>query len=193
MKQNQDFSIQNKTDIYFNQYYNNFKNIQNINVKFLGYHIDSIKLITKLNNLIVCPYCINCLIFPGKHIAQELLKKYNLRIDETVNLFDKSFIRPGECDFIIPIKHGGSYDITNGIYICSQCQKQKGEMSIQNFFENMFEFNQNRYFKKYPQKYISLMDVDNFKNRCLNCNHHNPYKICTYCAGKKDEIIYIAD
>jgi len=194
MKGTSEFSIHNKTEIYFNQLHKNYKNLEQLNLPFILSHLFEAKKIENRNNLIICPLCINCYIYPGKNVSNELNKKYKIFIEDNTYIFDNWFIRPAECDYIISPSKGGNNSISNGVYICSQCYRQKAELNIRDFINIYFSNNFVRYFKKNDliKQQIELMDVDNFNNRCLNCNYYNNYRICIHCAGKKDEIINVA-
>ena len=194
MSNNSDFSIINKCQIYMQQYNNNFYNLLKLPILNCNNHLYHLSLVPKINNLIICPYCINCYIHPGKNIVNELKNTYKHHIVEYPSLFNSEYIRPGECDYIIHSSNGGSNDVNNGIFICSQCYKQKANLTTDNFFLNFFSFYNGRFFKnsKTITNTIEMMDIDENNNKCAFCKSHSIYKICQFCAGKKNIIIKLA-
>ena len=194
MKNNPDFSLHNKIEIYFNQYNNKYNLLESQAIPNFSNHISYAKTIRNVDGLIVCPYCINCYIHPGKQIVIDIAKKYNVIIKNSPDIFNTVNIRPGEYDFIVAQSNGGTNSITNGIVICSQCFKLKNNLSLKDFFHYYFMYSGNRYFRKnLSMNSTEIMDIDNFKNKCYYCNLSSDYKICVFCAGKKNQLIGIAN
>lgn len=191
---NNEFSFQQKTEIYFNQYIKNYTNLHKLSSPHLDSHLVSVKSFPNYNNLIPCPYCVNCYIYPGENVANELVKRYNIQINLTNNMFSKDYIRPGQCDHIIPYCKGGSNNIDNGIFICAQCNKLKFSNNLFDFFNMNFTFYNNRFWRKpeIPVDKVEIMDIDFFENKCFSCNQPSKIKICPKCAGRKNEIVYLA-
>ncbi len=189
-----DFNLFNKTEIYYNQFCKRYLNLETLNIPYLNTHIYNAKIVNNKGGMIICPFCINCYIHPGANVLKELNIKYGLLIDNDCNLFDNIYFRPGVCDYIKQHPQGTN-TLNNGIYICSQCQKLRNNLSISDFFKNYFITDKHRYYKRPDIKYniIEVMNLDNFKNKCLKCNSNSDYKICSNCAGKRDELIYIAN
>jgi len=194
MKNNSDFSLHNKTEIYYNQYHNKLKSLESIPITHFTSHLNIAKSFPKYNGLTVCPFCINCYIHPGKQVITEINKRYGLQIDDNPNIFNNKEIRPGEFEFVVPQSQGGTNSIQNGVFICSQCYKQKSNVSLKDFFNIFFNCDNQRYYKK-PQTINSTfecMDLDLFDRKCFFCKLSSDYKICLFCAGKKNQIISIA-
>jgi len=192
MKYAQEFSLYNKTEIFYNQFLNKYINIEESKIPFISSHLQYLKLIPHKNNLIPCPYCINCYIHPSSKVSSELSKRFSLNIENNCSLFDLSFIRPGEYDYIRTPNQGGTNSISNGVIICSQCSKQKNNLTLLDFFNNCFISDGKRYYKKNIMPIIEILDIDFFNKRCFKCNQISDYKICINCASKKNEIICIA-
>jgi len=186
-----EFSIYTKSQIYYKQNNRNFNNLEKLSIPLLNNHLSIVKNINNYCGLIVCPYCINCYIHPGTNVVNDLKKRYGLIIYNDKSIFDSSDIRPGECSLI---DITGKNFVDNGIYICYQCYRQKGNMTLQHFFLNNFISDGVRYYRRSEmiRTVIEMMDKDNFDNKCFSCGVNSEYKICQNCAGRKGEIIKIA-
>jgi hypothetical protein len=106
---------------------------------------------------------------------------------EYPSLFNSEYIRPGECDYIIHSSNGGSNDVNNGIFICSQCYKQKANLTTDNFFLNFFSFYNGRFFKnpKTITNTIEMMDIDENNNKCAFVNLIVYIKFASFVQAKK--------
>lgn len=191
-----EFTIQQKTNIFYNQINKNLENLKKLNIPYIQFHIQQIILIPNNNNLPICPYCQETYIFPGKQVANNIQSKHNIIIEQPITLFSSRYIRPAECDHIIPHLNGGTNDIDNGIFVCSRCNKLKSALNTAEFFKEvlLFDYYRNKYIlhPKITFNTLELMDADNFNNRCLCCDKPSEYQICWNCAGKKNTLIYIA-
>jgi len=192
-----EFTLQQKTQIFYKQLNKNVENLLKLNITYINYHLQYILNSQNINNCPLCPYCLQFYLFPGEQVAKELLNKYNITINQSINLFSTTIIRPAECDHINPFCNGGTNNPDNGIFVCSRCNKQKLSLSTINFFNEFLQFN--FYTQKYEYHpnikfyYIELMECDDYINQCMNCKKPSKYHICWHCAGKKNQIISIAN
>lgn len=192
-----EFTLQQKTKIFYNQIHKNVDNLLKLNIPYIHLHLQHLFYSQHINNLPLCPYCLEFYIFPGKQVASELKNKYNITIEQPISLFSSYYIRPAECDHINAFATGGTNNLENGIFVCSRCNKQKSALNTQNFFTQFLQFD----FQK--QKYIynpairfyfnELMDIDEFNNKCYSCDRPSEYQICWHCASKKNTIIFLAN
>lgn len=193
MRNINEFSTQQKAEIYFKQFLKNYDNLE-LPIPGILQHVHSLKQFNNFGGLIPCPYCFSCFIYPGEIIATEISKRCSLTIETNIDIFSQEWVRPGVCDHIKPHCIGGTNDIKNGIYVCSQCNKLKSSLDLEYFFREFFNFDGTKFVRKsnIPMDKIAIMNMDCFNNKCFSCNDLSKYKICYKCASKKNEIIYIA-
>jgi len=190
-RRNNEFSLAQKTNIFIKQCY---KQIQNINIQYWENHIQHFYNTPNFKNMPICPYCLNCYLFPGEMVNNELRKK-NYIIETPPDLFGTKWIRPAECDHIRSYLHGGTNSDDNAIFCCSDCNKNKSYLDARQFLQNAFIYDAclRKYTKKTEKELIEYMDGD-FNNICYHCNktfqisnlpklrwHHR--KIKTYCLA----------
>lgn len=168
-----------KAEIYSQQFHKNFNHLEKIQIPYIKEHLHHIKQFNHYFGMIPCPFCFNCYIHPGENLAQEINKKYNIKIHSDPYIFDFDFIRPGHCEKI--------NKINNGFFICAQCQKIKDKQSIPEYFHNFLFFNGYHYTRKWIIPKVEMMDIP-FNNLCLNCLENSKYRICYKCAGQRNFI-----
>lgn len=188
-KNNNDFLFQSKLEIYYLQQNHIFITLERQPIPDIQSHLTKVKSIQKNNGMIPCPFCINCYIHPGETIANDINKKYNLKIEVSQFIFDNYFIRPAYCTNISVLNDN---DVNNGIFVCSQCFKLKLNKSSLEFFKNFLFFNGTNYQRRIDLPRIEIMDQDIFENKCFCCKEFSKHRICYKCASRKDEIICIA-
>ena len=191
-RRSNEFSLTQKTTIFYKQCQKNIGHLHNINIPYISQHLQHVYNTPNFNNMPLCPYCLECFLFPGEMVANELTKKGHI-IETPPDLFGVLHVRPAECDHIRSFLHGGRNTEDNGIFVCSDCNKNKAHMDANQFLQTAFIYDANfkKYIKNLKREYIEYMDGD-FYNKCYHCDKPSKYQICQNCAGRKNLFITLA-